>query len=109
MQDVAVKTIHSRLVSPHVPASEAADNIDRVSAHLPSMTMLLMPHVLFDLFHSSSLHIFDFASERKNRKDKSTPLDVMTGPSVPRSSTRLQLCCLVTSVVLLGDFSCVAW
>ena len=32
MQDVAVKTIHSRLVSPHVPVSEAADNIDRVSA-----------------------------------------------------------------------------
>ncbi len=31
MQDVAVKTIHSRLVSPHVPVSEAADNIDRVS------------------------------------------------------------------------------
>ncbi len=30
MQDVAVKTIHSRLVSPHVPVSEAADNIDRV-------------------------------------------------------------------------------
>ncbi|DBA88396.1 TPA: hypothetical protein ACH3X2_004890 [Trebouxia sp. C0005] len=29
MQDVAVKTIHSRLVSPHVPVSEAADNIDR--------------------------------------------------------------------------------
>ncbi len=34
MQDVAVKTIHSRLVSPHVPASEAADNIDRVSLTL---------------------------------------------------------------------------
>ena len=33
MQDVAVKTIHSRLVSPHVPVSEAADNIDRV--HTP--------------------------------------------------------------------------
>ena len=32
MQDVAVKTIHSHLVSAHVPASEAADNIDRVSS-----------------------------------------------------------------------------
>ena len=32
MQDVAVKTIHSRLVSPHMPVSEAADNIDRVRA-----------------------------------------------------------------------------
>lgn len=31
MQDVAVKTFHSRFVSPHVPVSEAANNIDRVS------------------------------------------------------------------------------
>ena len=54
MQDVAVKTIHSHLVSAHVPASEAADNIDRVSSphccHILLCVLFLHQDMLFLLY-----------------------------------------------------------
>lgn len=54
MQDVAVKTIHSHLVSAHVPVSEAADNIDRVSSphccHVLLCVLFLHQGMLFLLY-----------------------------------------------------------